>query len=174
MVCSVLILTYRYIRSFSVSQMIHTKNFSHVHLSISDLFSKTLHIVSEGLLVPKYPTCALFKKHFKLRVHSPWVQLSLTKKLGPKSYPVEQQNTDILNHAVQSHVLEHAEWGNESCTSFPVWEKKGKRNEMKVMERNEIGYSVLFSWLRRKDQKPDNWSKDWTALRPWDLTVSVC
>lgn len=127
------------------SQRIHTTTFFCVHMSISDLFSKTLKIISEGMLVLRYPICTSLKKHCKLSMASPWLQFLLTEMLGPKAYPVEQQNTNILNHAVESHVLEHAKWGHESCTSFSVWEKKEKRNE--------VSDSVLFSWAQETRSK---------------------
>ena len=124
----------------------------------------------------KYPMCTLSLKGI---ADWKWPLLSAltSQETRSQSYPGEQQNTTILNHAVQSHVLKHAKWGDESCAAFPAWEKKCESNEMKITGGNEVSYPVLFSWAQKKKKsKPDHLIvglTDWTVLSQWESVVSM-
>lgn len=55
---------------------------------------------------------------------------------GAATHPVEQRDADVLDDAVQSHELEHAEGRNESSPTFP-----GKQNALRIRKLLPVGTS---------------------------------
>lgn len=59
------------------------------------------------------------------------------------TYRVQQGDTEALNNTVESHELEHTEWGDESCSALPVKKQHGYKRTDNLQKKKKLLLKLL-------------------------------
>lgn len=82
------------------------------------------------------------------------------------SYPVEQDDTDVLDDAVESHELKNAERCNESSSAFPLERKERKHLIIQtvllvIFWAKDLSVPQVQEFVQTLKKNPDTKAKPW-------------